>query len=346
MKVTPEEYQRRARWPLAKKIAWALRQIRIWYEVSDGRVYVSFSGGKDSTVLLHLVRSLYPDVPAVFANTGLEFPEIVTFVKRFENVTVIRPEMSFKAVLETYGYPVISKENAGYLREIRTARGSGADAWVRQRLHGIRRDGGRTSFCLPRKWHFMVDAPFTVSEKCCDVMKKRPFRRFAKDTGRRTVMGTMASDSSLRKQQYLKHGCNAFHISGPASRPLSIWTEADVWSYIRAHDLPYCPIYDMGYKRTGCVFCMFGVHLERPPNRFQLLQKTHPRLHTYCMEKLGLRKVLEFIGVAHERDQFETQQTMLIPLDGTEPRQSTEVHRHALIKGRRQHRTRGRIEPT
>ncbi len=102
----------------------------------------------------------------------------------------------------------------------------------------------------------------------------------------------------------------------------------------------------MGYKRTGCVFCMFGVHLERPPNRFQLLQKTHPRLHTYCMEKLGLRKVLEFLGVAHECDPLGTQQTMLMPLDGTEPRRSTGVHRHAPIHGRRRHRRRGRRDLT
>jgi tRNA(Ile)-lysidine synthase TilS/MesJ len=121
MKVSSGEYQLRVRWPFARKIAWALKQIRVWYDVHGGRVYVSFSGGKDSTALLHLVRSLYPDVPAVFANTGLEFPEIVKFARNFENVTVIRPEMSFKAVLRKYGYPVISKENAGYLREIRTA---------------------------------------------------------------------------------------------------------------------------------------------------------------------------------------------------------------------------------
>ena len=302
MKVSFGEYQLRVRWPLAKKIAWALKQIRVWYDVCDGRVYVSFSGGKDSTVLLHLVRNLYPDVPAVFANTGLEFPEIVKFARNFENVTVVRPEMCFKAVLENYGYPVISKENAGYLREIRTARANGSEAWVRQRLHGIRRDGGRTSFWLPKKWHFMVDAPFMVSEKCCDVMKKRPFRRYARDTGRSAIMGTMAADSSLRRQQYLKYGCNAFDLAEPVSRPLSIWTETDVWEYVAAHSLPHCSVYDMGYTRTGCVFCMFGVHLERPPHRFQRLQKTHPKLHSYCMEKLGLRKVLEYIGVAYEWD--------------------------------------------
>jgi 3'-phosphoadenosine 5'-phosphosulfate sulfotransferase (PAPS reductase)/FAD synthetase len=314
MKVSSIEYQRRVRLPLAKKVEWALRQIRIWHDVHDGRAYVSFSGGKDSTVLLHLVRSLYPDVPAVFANTGLEFPEIVKFVRNFENVTVVRPALSFKAVLKKYGYPVISKENAGYLREIRTARANGSEAWVNQRLHGIRRDGGRTSFCLPKKWHFMVDAPFAVSEKCCDVMKKRPFRKYARATGRCAIMGTMAADSSLRRQQYLKYGCNAFDLADPASRPLSIWTERDVWNYIRANDIPYSSIYDMGYARTGCVFCMFGVHLEKSPNRFQRLQQTHPKLHAYCMNRLGLRKVLKHIGVQCERGEVaERRMTMEVP---------------------------------
>ena len=57
--------------PLEAKIAMTLRRIREWYEYWDGNVYVSFSGGKDSTVLLHLVRQHYPGVPAVFSDTGL-----------------------------------------------------------------------------------------------------------------------------------------------------------------------------------------------------------------------------------------------------------------------------------
>ena len=62
--------------PLELKILKTQLRIREWYEHWDGDVCVSFSGGKDSSVLLHLVRSMYPDVPAVFVDTGLEFPEI------------------------------------------------------------------------------------------------------------------------------------------------------------------------------------------------------------------------------------------------------------------------------
>ena len=72
--------------PLEAKLAMTKLRIREWvdnYGV-DG-VYVAFSGGKDSTVLLHLVREMYPDVPAVFSDTGLEFPEIREFVKKFDN---------------------------------------------------------------------------------------------------------------------------------------------------------------------------------------------------------------------------------------------------------------------
>jgi 3'-phosphoadenosine 5'-phosphosulfate sulfotransferase (PAPS reductase)/FAD synthetase len=108
----------------------------------------------------------------------------------------------------------------------------------------------------------------------------------------------MVGEGMRRRTQYKAHQCNVFQTKNPRSRPMSIWTEEDVWAYIRKYDLDYSPIYDMGYARTGCVFCGFGAHLDKEPNRFQMLAKTHPKLWEYCMEELGLRRVLEYIGVA------------------------------------------------
>ena len=97
--------------PLNLKIRMTKDRIRQWIQTyGESGVYVSFSGGKDSTVLLHLVREDYPDVKAVFVDTGLEYPEIRQFVKTFDNVDWIKPKMNFKAVIQKYGYPFISKE--------------------------------------------------------------------------------------------------------------------------------------------------------------------------------------------------------------------------------------------
>ena len=97
--------------PLQAKVNMSLNRIREWYDHFQGAVYISFSGGKDSTVLAHLVHTMYPDVPMVFSNTGLEYPEIRQFAKS-NGAEIIYPKMRFDEVISKYGYPIIGKEVA------------------------------------------------------------------------------------------------------------------------------------------------------------------------------------------------------------------------------------------
>ncbi len=112
--------------PLEAKVLKSKQRIREWvsYYGVDG-VYVAFSGGKDSTVLLHLVRSLYPTVQAVYVDTGMEYPEVRRFAKRVENVVSLRPKMRFDEVIKKYGYPLISKEVSECVSQARKCLGAG-----------------------------------------------------------------------------------------------------------------------------------------------------------------------------------------------------------------------------
>lgn len=125
-KMTNDLLKQLQAFPLNIKIRKTELRIREWYEHWEGNVCVSFSGGKDSTVLLDIVRRLYPDVPAVFSDTGLEYPEIKEFVKTFPNVTIVRPKHSFKEILTKYGYPIISKEVANTV--------DNASRWIKENL--------------------------------------------------------------------------------------------------------------------------------------------------------------------------------------------------------------------
>lgn len=277
--------------PLEAKVIMSQQRIRQFYDHFLGDVYVSFSGGKDSTVLLNLVRDMYPSVPAVFVDTGLEYPEIREFVKSVDNVTWLKPKMPFPQVIEKYGFPVVSKEQSQYIQQFRNAK---SQKTKDTRWNGNKWGQGKIS----KKWKFLVDAPFKIDERCCDVMKKKPIYKYEKETGMYPFIGTMACESSHRKILYLKSGCNAFDSKRPKSMPIAFWKEEDVYEYLK--DKPYSKIYDMGYKRTGCMFCMFGVHLEKEPNRFQLMKETHPKQYDYCINKLGCGKVLDYIGVNYE----------------------------------------------
>lgn len=95
--------------PLDVKVKMTLRRIQEWYEAYNGNVYVSFSGGKDSTVLLDLVRRIYPDMKAVFFNTGIEHPSVIRFVKTIPNTIIIKPKKTFISIIKRYGYPIVRK---------------------------------------------------------------------------------------------------------------------------------------------------------------------------------------------------------------------------------------------
>lgn len=291
-------------YPLELKVEKTKLRIREWYEHHNGEVYVSFSGGKDSTVLLHIVRSIYPEVEAVFSNTGLEYPETVKFVKTFNNVTIIKPERSFKRVINECGYPVVSKSVSNCVRLARNNIKEGKDTLRVRQIRGLEKGSAFNK----GKWEFLLDAPFLISEQCCDELKKKPIKKYQNETGKVPFIATMANEGQMRQQRYLQTGCNAYNLG--KSQPLGFWTEQDILQYIKQNDLEICSVYGdvveengkltlTGERRTGCIFCTFGCHLEKSPNRFQRLKETHPKQYAYCMNNLGLDEVLNYIGVDH-----------------------------------------------
>lgn len=352
----PHDLKQMQSLPLEAKIIMTQQRIRQWYEYWEENVYVSFSGGKDSTVLKHIVDGMYSDVPAVFVNTGLEYPEIQRFAREIKagkydcfnsDVEIVRPEMRFDEVIKKYGYPVVSKEVSKKVHDAVSAFEKGKQSYTTKYFNGeaLTPDGKKSPYNM-EKWKFLLTANFNISNKCCDVMKKKPAKKYSKDTGRKPFIATMASESRLRYQQWIINGCNAFEKSNPSSQPLSFWTEQDILHYIKKYNVPYCPVYGeivvddnaeiegqinlidvigdyeetdrlktTGCDRTGCIFCMFGCHLEKSPNRFQRLKETHPKQYEYCInggeyndegkwepnkEGLGLAKVLDYIGVDYE----------------------------------------------
>lgn len=300
----------------------------------DKAMYVSFSGGKDSTVLADLVakvcKLLNCKLTLWFSDTGLEFPELREHVKSYgeylrnkydiEVETVVEypkvsrgkdkgKRISFKDVIFNYGYPVISKTVSRAVSDVKKL---GENCWFYGSFTG--REKGFYNYT---NYKYLLDAPFKISSKCCDIMKKNPAHQFNKKSGLIPFIGTMASESLQRKNSWLKSGCNAFEDRNPSSRPMSFWTEQDVLEYIVRYELPYPSVYGKilkdengkyyttGYNRTGCMFCAYGCHLEKEPNRFQMLKRTHPKAWEYCMKSvadggLGLKTVLEYIGVKSE----------------------------------------------
>ena len=325
---TREELKMKQGLPLDIKIRLTEQRLREWVNHFgvDG-VYISFSGGKDSTVLLDIARRLYPEIPAVFVNTGLEYPEIQAFVRTFDNVEILRPKLAFPEVIKKYGYPFIGK---GIAQKIYEARGKDESVRAYRALYGLGELAG-SRYSYP-KYADLINAPDIIGYKCCNIMKKGPAKEYERKTGRTPITATMADESILRQDKWLKNGCNAFEAKRPNSAPISFWRENDVLEYIKTRGLPICSVYGdvvidgsdgfeyvgtlggacryctTGEQRTGCIFCGFGAHLDRGETRFERLKRTHPKQYAYCMgggayDVDGLWKpTREGLGMAHVID--------------------------------------------
>lgn len=294
--MTAEELHKRQNWSLNQKIDHSLGVLEDFVSRLGGidSVYLSFSGGKDSTVLLDIAKKIFPNILSVFCSTGMEYPEIIKFVRglkdKGDNIEIIHPKLTPKEVFLQYGFPLISKETAEKIHRIRFNPNSKAAAhWLSSGY-----------FSLPKCWRFLIDTQFETSHMCCHKLKKEPFIAFEKRTNRKPILGIMAAESRLRRGQYIKNGgCNVFG-SRPSSRPLSIWTETDIWEYINTHKLPIAEIYNKGLDRTGCMLCGFGAQLM-DDTRFEILKREHPKCYEMIMNysnngitfKEALKAVLE-----------------------------------------------------
>jgi 3'-phosphoadenosine 5'-phosphosulfate sulfotransferase (PAPS reductase)/FAD synthetase len=316
------------RYPLRVKIGRTLARIMEYQKRLDGKVYVSLSGGKDSTVLADLTARVYDMLrgsdPAgkhtltlVFVDTGLEYPEIRAFVPQFADwlretrglpvkLEILRPERSFGRIVAEYGYPVVSKELSRTVYYAR--RGS---EWALKKMDGKFRDGTRAEkYRRYIKYKYLLDAPFPISAACCDKMKIMPFRGFERQSGLWPITGTMAEESFLRQSSWLKNGCNSYGNRRTISNPLSFWTEQDILRYLLLTGIPYAPIYGeiseengklktSGCRRTGCFPCLYGIQNEREPNRYQSMRITHPKLYAHCVDTLKCGEVLDYMNVKY-----------------------------------------------
>jgi 3'-phosphoadenosine 5'-phosphosulfate sulfotransferase (PAPS reductase)/FAD synthetase len=307
MMMTREELRERQGWSLEQKIDHSIATIESFVSKLGGvdKVAVSWSGGKDSTVLLHLCKRLFPDILAVFCNTTMEWPSIIQFVNKYKrdggNVVLLRPKMNARQIY-SLAFPMVSKEVSENVHAVKVNPNS---VKARKAL-GI--ENPKSMFKLNKRWMYLIDEPYNIDNCCCDYMKKRPVAKFCKETGRSMILGTMASESLLRETQYIRNGgCNVFAENGGrrenVSMPLSIWTEQDIWNYIKRFNVEIPDIYYKGAKRTGCVACSYG-SVFKDDDRFNLLYQLEPKYYNMVMNytnngvtyREALRKMFATVG--------------------------------------------------
>ncbi len=220
------------------------------HKYGEDKFYISYSGGKDSTVLHYLIDEALPGnrIPRVYADTGIEYNDVKAFVKELQahddRIEIIKPSVNIKQTLERDGYPFKSKEHSLVLSVYQN---SGFTKTVNCYL-----DIDRQKYNCPKilRYQFSEEFNLKVSNKCCHRMKKDPFKKWEKDNKKTVVMtGMMSNEGGLRESIQ-----NCMKVS-------EAWEE---W-YIRERNIKLCKLYypPYSFKRTGCKGCPYALGLHR-----------------------------------------------------------------------------------
>lgn len=260
--------------PLDLKIEKTKKIIQNFYEKHDGKIYVAYSGGKDSSVVLHIVRTLFPEVVGVFCNTTNEKKEIIEYVKNTNNVVTMLPKKGFKWILKNKGFHLISKRVCKQINALKYP--TGENATIRNLyLTGFTAAGKYLpKERVAKKWRFLENEDFEITSKCCEILKHEPSRRFQQQTGLMPITGLMAVESTQRRSHIQKHGYSLDNVC----RAVGFWTEADIWEYAKMHNLRFSEnyydrhingVFVKGDVRSGCEYCFMGFAFETTKKRMK-----------------------------------------------------------------------------
>lgn len=225
--------------------------------------YISFSGGRDSTVLSAVVDLALPSntIPRVYCDTGIEYRQMREHVKTLQEkdnrIVILKPEIPVKRTLEQFGYPFKSKEHSMYV-DIYQRNGMTATA---ERY--LNPEEGRKTFGCPDllRYQFTDEYKLKTSAKCCDKLKKEPMLKYSSETGRKNVMVGLLGDEKGQRNNATciakKHGGIHFHPLVAVDKDWETW-------FIQSHNIELCVLYTKyGMERTGCVGCPYNIHLQR-----------------------------------------------------------------------------------
>lgn len=229
----------------------------------EDKFYISYSGGRDSTVLHYLVDEALPGnrIPRVYCNTGIEYGEMVKYVKALreqdDRIKVITPGVNIQQMLRTYGYPFKSKIHSDFVRQYQ--RGGTQRKSIDRYL-----DGHKGRFACPDVLRYQFTPEFTlpVSDKCCLMLKEKPLHQWAKQHEKPwVILGLMAEEGGRRTSVK----CLAFGKAQNSFSPLAVMSGSWEDWYVRTRGIRLCPLYypPYGFERTGCKGCPFALGLQQ-----------------------------------------------------------------------------------